>query len=180
LRQAQRRPRAAAAGKRDVARLAGEDVGTTFACHLRVTLKRVDRFESIAERKIREAMESGAFENLPSKGKPIPIDENPFEDASLRMAHHLLRVNGFAPPWIEEACEIDRACENLRTGLESAHRSRAANPPSWRRALDGFRERVIELNRRILTYNLKSPVTQFHKRLVDLEEEIRAVSKHQD
>ena len=135
----------------------------------------MDKWESIAERKIREAMDAGAFENLPSKGKPIPIDRNPFEDPNLWMAHHLLRVNGFAPAWIEEACEIDRASERLRTDLKSARQRHAAKPPSWQRALDGFRQQAAAHNRRILTNNLKSPSTRFHKRPLDVEAEIRAV-----
>jgi Domain of unknown function (DUF1992) len=135
----------------------------------RVTLKSVDAWETIAERKIREAMEQGAFDNLPSKGKPIPLDEDPFEDPSLRMAHHLLRVNGFAPDWIEEACEIDRLTTKLRADFDDARRRHAANPPSWQRELDGFRKRAEEINRRIMTYNLKSPSPQFHKRLLDIE-----------
>jgi DnaJ-like protein len=142
-------------------------------CH---TEKTVDKWESIAERKIREAMEAGAFENLPSKGKPILIDDNPFEPPSLRMAHHLLRVNGFAAPWIEEACEIDRASERLRTDLENARRSHAVTSPSWQRELDGFRQQAKELNTRILTYNLKSPSPRFHKLPLDIEAEIRAAS----
>jgi DnaJ family protein C protein 28 len=137
----------------------------------------MEKFESIVERKIREAMEAGAFDNLRSKGKPIPIDENPFEEASQRMAHHLLRVNGFAPPWIEEASEIDRECERLRDNLRGAHRSHAVNSPSWQRALDGFRRQAKELNRRILSHNLKSPSAQFHKLQMDLEAEIEALSK---
>jgi len=40
----------------------------------------VEWWESIAERKIREAMDEGAFDNLPHRGKPIPVDTNPFED----------------------------------------------------------------------------------------------------
>jgi Domain of unknown function (DUF1992) len=108
-------------------------------------------------------MEAGAFENLPSKGKPIPLDEDPFEDPSLRMAHHLLRVNRFAPPWIEEASEIDRASERLRTELAYARRRHAVTSPSWQRALDGFRRDATELNRRILTSNLKCPSPKFHK-----------------
>jgi hypothetical protein len=123
-----------------------------------------------------EAMEAGAFENLPSKGKPIFIDDNPFEPPSLRMAHHLLRVNGFAPPWIEEACEIDRASERLQTDLESARRSHAVTSPSWQRELDGFRQQAKELNTRILTYNLKSPSPRFHKLPLDIAAEIRAGS----
>jgi DnaJ homolog subfamily C member 28 len=62
-----------------------------------------DKWESIADRKIREAMEAGVFDNLPSRGRPIHLDVNPFEDPLLAMAHHLLRVNGFAPAWMEEA-----------------------------------------------------------------------------
>jgi Domain of unknown function (DUF1992) len=129
----------------------------------------VDVWETIAEGKIREAMEQGAFDNLPSKGKPIPLDEDPFEDPSLRMAHHLLRVNGFAPDWIEEACEIDRLTTKLRADLDDARRRHAVKPPSWQRELDGFRKRAEEINRRIMTYNLKSPSPQFHKRLLDIE-----------
>lgn len=59
-----------------------------------------DKWESIADRKIREAMEAGAFDNLPDRGK-------------LWMAHHLLRVNGFAPAWIEEARDIDESAARL-------------------------------------------------------------------
>lgn len=114
-------------------------------------------------------MEAGAFENLPGKGKPVSLDVNPYEDPSLWMAHHLLRVNGFAPAWIEEACEIDRVFSQLREDLERDRRRYAANPPRWQRALDGFRERADELNRRILTYNLKCPSARFHRSRFDVE-----------
>jgi len=91
------------------------------------------------------------------------------------MAHHLLRVNGFAPPWIEEAREIENVSSMLRTGLEDARRRHAVTSPSWQRALDGFRSEARQLNSRILSYNLKSPSRQFHKLPLDIEAEIRAV-----
>ncbi len=122
----------------------------------------MDKWESIADRKIREAIAAGEFENLPDKGKPIPLDQNPFEDPSLWMAHHLLRVNGFAPPWIEEARDLDAEAERLRSLAASACE------------LDRFREQAAELNRRILTYNLKCPSARFHKRPFDADAEIRA------
>ena len=133
----------------------------------------MDAWETIAERKIREAMEQGAFDNLPSKGKPIPIDDDPFEDPSLRMAHHLLRVNGFAPDWIEEACEIDRLTTKLRVDLEDARRRHAVKPPSWQRELDGLRKRAEEINRRIVNYNLKAPSSLVHKQPLDLDQSTR-------
>jgi hypothetical protein len=42
----------------------------------------MDWCESIADRRIREAIEAGAFDNLPHHGKPIRIESNPFEDSS--------------------------------------------------------------------------------------------------
>ena len=111
-------------------------------------------------------MEAGEFNNLPEKGKPIPLDANPFEDPSLWMAHHLLRTNGFAPPWIEEARDIDHAAGRLRKLL------RESTP----QAVAEFRRGGAELNRRILTYNLKCPSTQVHKLPIDLEAEIREAS----
>ena len=136
----------------------------------------MDQWESIAERKIREAMEQGAFDDLPHKGKPIPIEIAAFEDPSLWMAHHLLRVNGFAPPWVEEAKELDGALERWRSDLAAARTRHAADHPGWRRAIEEFRNRAAELNSRILTYNLKSPSTQFHKRTLDADAEIHALS----
>ena len=126
----------------------------------------MDKWESIAERKIREAIEAGAFDNLPCKGKPIELDTDP--DPSLWMAHHLLRVNGFAPAWIEESKDIDAAVKRFRVDVRNAGGCLAA--------IDELRRRAAELNRRILTYNLKSPSAQVHKWPLDVEAEIRAVA----
>ena len=71
----------------------------------------MDPFRLIADRKIQEAMEEGAFEDLSGRGQPLPLDDDPFEDPSLRMAHRLLRNNGFAPAWIEEGKEIEAVIE---------------------------------------------------------------------
>ncbi len=118
----------------------------------------MDKWESIADRKIREAMAAGEFDNLPSKGQPISLDRNPFEDPTMWTAHHLLQVNGFAPAWIEEGRDIDAEIARLRelTGRPA-------------RDVQELRKQAAELNRRILTYNLKCPAAQFHRRLVDVD-----------
>src|SRR5437016_10186628 len=77
-------------------------------------LKEMDPFRLIADRKIQEAMDEGAFENLSGRGQPLPLEEEPFEDPSLRMAHRLLRNNGFAPAWIEDGKDIDADLARLR------------------------------------------------------------------
>jgi hypothetical protein len=109
-----------------------------------VNLCQMDEWHFIAERKIREAMEEGAFEHLDGTGQPLDLRENPFEDQSLRMAHRLLKNNGFAPSWIEEAKEIERETQLLRAAsadMTEAERAR----------------RVAAVNKLILNYNLKAP-----------------------
>jgi len=104
----------------------------------------MDEWHFIADRKIREAMDEGAFEHLDGAGQPLDLTENPFEDPSLRMAHRLLRNNGFAPAWIEEGKEIEREIQLLRVqaaGISESER----------------RWRIAAVNKRILAYNLKAP-----------------------
>ena len=110
----------------------------------------MDEWHFIAERKIREALEEGAFDRLEGAGKPLDLTENPFEDPSLRMAHRLLKNNGFAPGWIEEAKEIEAESQRLQ--------KQAAIPP------DDYRRRVATLNSRIDLFNLKAPARTLHKR----------------
>ena len=118
----------------------------------------MDVFRLIAERKIQEAMEEGAFENLSGQGQPLPLEDEPFEDPSLRMAHRLLRNNGFAPAWIEEGKDLDAAIARLR---EDRARERITEV--------GFRRQAAELNRRIFAFNLKAPAASVHKRAIDLD-----------
>src|SRR5436853_7295670 len=82
-----------------------------------ITMK---RWESLVDRKIREAMEAGEFDNLAGAGQPIDLSENPFEDPDWRTAHRLLRNAGFAPSWIEERKDIDAELAAARITLARA------------------------------------------------------------
>lgn len=100
-------------------------------------------------------MEEGAFDHLEGTGKPLNLEEDPFEDASLRMAHRLLRNNGFAPAWIEEAREIESETRRLRSRRDFSS--------------GDFRRSAEALNRRIVAFNLKAPSPLLHKRMFDLD-----------
>jgi hypothetical protein len=115
----------------------------------------MDEWYFIAERKIREAMDGGAFDHLEGAGKPLDLSVNPFEDPAERMANRLLKNNGFASAWIEEAKEIEG----------EARRLRAQNATS----AEDLEKRVMQLNRRIFAFNLKAPATSLHKRLVEID-----------
>jgi len=140
----------------------------------------MNRLESLTEKKLREAIENGEFDDLPGKGEPIDLKENPFEDPDLRVVHRLLRNAGFAPAWIEERKDIDAELEAARTKLSRAWMlfGKGGKTPSdaeWERIVREFREQVVELNKRISVYNLKAPAAVFHRKRIDPEKLIEAV-----
>ena len=110
----------------------------------------MDVWRLIADRKIQEAMEDGAFDHLDGAGEPLDLRENPYEDPAQRMAHRILRNNGFAPTWIVEGREIEAELRRLKSifdRLDASERDR----------------RVEALNRRIAEYNLRTPVASTQK-----------------
>ena len=112
----------------------------------------MDEWHFIAERKIREGMEQGAFDHLEGAGKPLDLSENPFEDPSDRIANRILKNNGLAPDWIQEAKEIEAESRRLRSRDAASH--------------SDYASRVAALNRRIATFNLKAPAPSLHKHLL--------------
>jgi hypothetical protein len=129
------------------------------------------RHETLVEKKIREAMEKGEFDDLPGKGEPIDLAENPFEDPALRMVHRLLKNAGFAPAWIEARKEIETELEQARTTLVRARRL-YGDGPEWERVVREFRGKTGELNERIRIYNLKAPGAAFQRSHISIEAEI--------
>ena len=121
----------------------------------------MDPFRLIADRKIHEAMEEGAFENLSGTGRPLRLEEDPFEDPSVRMAHRLLRNNGFAPAWIEEGRDIDMVADRLLADRRAGHVG-----------AEEFRRRAEELNRRIQTFNLQAPCDSVHRLPIVIDREL--------
>jgi hypothetical protein len=70
-------------------------------------------WESFAERRIREAMEAGEFDNLAGAGKPIPgIDDPPDADwwIKQKLRHEELSI---VPPILEARRELERTLAEL-------------------------------------------------------------------
>jgi len=141
----------------------------------------MDRWESLIDKKIREAIEAGEFDNLAGAGQPIDLSENPYEDPDWRTAHRLLRNAGFAPSWIEERKDIDaelgaariilaRTGSILRNARGTRHEQSASE--RWTKAEVQFRAAIAELNRRIDAWNLKTPALAFQRNRIDVEREI--------
>lgn len=107
----------------------------------------MDRFESLVERRIREAMEDGDFDDLPGQGKPHDLGANPYEDPEWALAHRVLKNAGMAPAWIEERRDITAALEAARARFDRDGDEGA------------LAAEVARLNAHILSHNLKAPTT---------------------
>ena len=74
------------------------------------------RFDRIVEKKIREALEQGKFDNLPGHGKPLCLDDDSHIPEDMRLAHKILKNAGCVPKEIEINIEI-RRMEDLISGM---------------------------------------------------------------
>jgi len=146
--------------------------------------------EDLVEEKIRKAMERGEFSNLEGKGKPLNLEERPFEDPAMRIPFKILKDAGFAPYWIELSKEIDAEIEGSRMLFEKFLEGLA-----WRKARKGYieitpelehrREEVIETccqkienaNKKIDLYNCIVPIYWMQRKKVDIKQELAIMKK---
>ena len=71
---------------------------------------------SIVEQRIQEALKRGDFDDLPGKGKPLPIEDDSMVPDELRLAYKILKNAGCLPPELELQKEI-RQMEDLLKDL---------------------------------------------------------------
>lgn len=155
----------------------------------------VSAWDSLVERRIKEAQEQGLFDDLPGKGEPLDLSENPFLDPSWRVVYKLLQDHGFAPGWIELGKEIRIELELLRRQLAESKRrydeaiaalegkpgheaeeERAWIEVYWERRLNSLAARAGELNEKIELFNLKVPIANLQQRRISIEKELQRLS----
>ena len=134
---------------------------------------------------IRKAMEEGKFDNLPGKGKPLAMDDNPHEDPEWSLAYHVLRNGGFSLPWIEARQSIQEDLAVARQALLRSWQWREAAltrkqpheqvEAEWQRAVQTFKEAVDLLNKRITEYNLQAPANRFQLPRLQITQELQAI-----
>lgn len=135
---------------------------------------------------IRQAMEEGKFDDLPGKGKPLNLDQDPHEDPDWRVAHHMLKSAGFSLPWIERLKEIQVEIDQARQVLEQAwywQQQQSQGLPGealqvdWGAAKAVFESKVKGINLQIRNYNLEVPYTRFQILLLDADQELERITK---
>ncbi len=146
-----------------------------------------DKWGKLVEERLQEAFAEGKFANLPGKGKPLDLEEDPLADPALWMARHILRNSGMSLPWVEERRRIEallaEATAELARSWAAYCDSRGGEQPSplaelrWQKAVGAFREQVSALNRRIRAYNLTVPHVRFQRCLIVVEREVERICK---
>ena len=141
----------------------------------------------LVERKIREAQAEGLFDDLPGKGEPLDLAQNPFVRSGCEQAHRLLQAAGFTLEWIEMDKEI-------RTEIDACHRfledqllwvERTMDSPqgsliadreleeAYHWSASRYRERAGRLNERIGLLNLMVPLIILQRQKIMITEELR-------
>lgn len=72
---------------------------------------------NLVEEAIVRAIADGHFDNLQGRGKPLPDESNPFEDAGMRTFNRILKKAGCAPRWVEENRDVRKELQISRLYL---------------------------------------------------------------
>jgi DnaJ family protein C protein 28 len=119
----------------------------------------------VAERKIKEAMDAGEFDNLAGMGEPLDLDENPFETVQQRIVNRILKNSGAVPEWIQAEKDLRRETEELgpcrERGLRAVRfaRNAASRDRAAARLRGDYRDRLDLINRLIFRFNYIAPAS---------------------
>jgi DnaJ family protein C protein 28 len=133
---------------------------------------------------IEEAMRSGAFDNLPGRGKPLKLDNN-LRTPGMDLAYQLLKDNDYTLPWISERKEVNVAIEALRDEIRQvwlrysaeyrvthSDTVRMALSVDWLKRQEAWQEHIRKINRRVADVNLKQPGDAFEILKLTLDNEL--------
>jgi hypothetical protein len=125
-------------------------------------------WESLIDRQIREAMEEGAFDELPHQGARLPFADDAYA-GDWAMAFHVLRNAGAAPPWIEADKEIRALLARRDAIVARAPTASLYGATRDRRDLAAV---VAAANAAIARLNAEAPTDRQHRRPLDLADEL--------
>jgi DnaJ family protein C protein 28 len=149
-------------------------------------------FDRIIEQLIRDAQAQGKFDNLPGRGKPLDLNDDPNESGEMWAANRLVKKHGFRPDWLEEDVALRERLETARQALRrsrdwrhqqlsalgsradvDARQHQAWVADEWARAQAQFRDTLAQINKSIVTLNLKMPLERLQWRKLDVEAELQ-------
>jgi hypothetical protein len=153
-----------------------------------------DKFRAMAERRIRDALESGELKVEGGPDKKLDLEENPFVPEEWRLAFRVLKSGNYRPDWIDLANDIENDLAAWRTvadrhfaflrrrldaltadagGLRRLREEVAALKQRHARAT-AFHARLLdEINQKIHRYNATVPASSLMRPTLARDEEMR-------
>lgn len=108
---------------------------------------------------LEEARAKGLYNPTQAVSRPLEIEDDSNVPEGDRMAYHLLKSNGFAPPFIEERNRLLADKQVLFTDRDALQaRWDSLSIERQRDALTKLRTRFVDVWRRTLDYNLQAPL----------------------
>lgn len=146
--------------------------------------KSLQQWNDLVSGRIEDAMQQGAFDNLPGHGKPLNLRRNPHTPEEQQMAFNLLEDNNLTPGWIGDRQKLQNDIAALRSQIEQvvARQQKAwPNASAHERSelqlerpyyLRRWQTTIDELNKRIKTLNLQQPYIHLEILVLKLDEEL--------
>lgn len=119
--------------------------------------------QTLIERRIRQAVEEGHFDDLPHQGSRLPLEDDSAA-GDWALAYGLMRDAGVAPDWIEADKEVRRLSDAIDVLLARAGRVGPLGRPRVRRDLDDL---IAALEQAVFRVNAQAPTDRQHRRPPD-------------
>ena len=104
-------------------------------------------FWRIAEERIREAQQAGAFDNLPGKGKPLELEDLSWVPEELRIGYLVLKNAHVLPPDAQLRKDIHTIEDLLKHVEDEGERRALAKSLQWKLIrLDLLKRRSLSLD----------------------------------
>lgn len=104
-------------------------------------------FWRIAEERIREAQQAGAFDNLPGKGKPLELEDLSWVPEELRIGYLVLKNAHVLPPEAQLRKDVHTIEDLLKHVEDEGERRALAKSLQWKLIrLDLLKRRSLSLH----------------------------------
>jgi hypothetical protein len=107
----------------------------------------LSNFWRIAEERIREAQQAGAFDNLPGKGKPLELEDLSWVPEELRIGYLVLKNAHVLPPEAQLRKDVNTIEDLLKHVEDEGERRALAKSLQWKLIrLDLLKRRSLSLH----------------------------------
>lgn len=130
-------------------------------------------WKSHIDKILEEARAKGIYDPTHGASRPLDISDDSLVPAQDRLAYHLLKSNGFAPPFIEERQRLIADARSLFADRDALYaRWMGLSPRRKHETLTQLKARFVDVWRRTLDYNLQAP-SALHIEGIRVEFELR-------